>query len=75
MSDSLRYKIVLWMVWVQIALLPVICIRMAASGVKDGLHTPKIRKMISAMNLESGNITTVRVTAIENSGIINKTAN
>ena len=26
MSDSLRYKIVLWMVWVQIALLPVIIV-------------------------------------------------
>lgn len=25
MSDSLRYKIVLWMVWVQIALAPIIC--------------------------------------------------
>ena len=24
MSDTLRYKIVLWMVWVQIALLPII---------------------------------------------------
>ena len=26
MSDSLRYKIVLWMVWVQIALLPIIIV-------------------------------------------------
>lgn len=26
MSDSLRYKIVLWIVWVQIALLPIIIV-------------------------------------------------
>ena len=35
MSDSLRYKIVLWMVWVQIALLPVVIlmINVTNSGV------------------------------------------
>ena len=33
MSDSLRYKIVLWMVWVQIALLPVIIVMI---NVTDG---------------------------------------
>ena len=35
MSDTLRYKIVLWMVWVQIALLPVICLMLYV--VSDGL--------------------------------------
>lgn len=46
-----------------------------ASEVKGGLHIAKIRKMISAMNLVNGNITTTRVTVIANSGITNKTAN
>ena len=32
MSDSLRYKIVLWMVWAQIALLPVVIIMMNVTG-------------------------------------------
>lgn len=35
MSDSLRYKIVLWMVWGQIALLPIICVMIYIT--KDGL--------------------------------------
>ena len=52
-----------------------IYIKMAVSGVKDGLHTQKILKMISAMSLESGNITTSRVTVIASSGITDKTTN
>ncbi len=35
MSDSLRYKIVLWMVWGQIALLPIICMMIYIT--KDGV--------------------------------------
>ena len=32
MSESLRYKIVIWMVWVQIALLPVIIVMITVTN-------------------------------------------
>ncbi len=32
MSDSLRYKILLWMVWMQIALLPVVIVMISVTN-------------------------------------------
>lgn len=54
MSDSLRYKIVLWMVWVQIAFLPIIIvmINVTNSGVmwRWNLLNCHFRKMLLAIS-------------------------